>query len=96
MCVLLGFLFFWGIVFLVTTSLVALLKHENQGVEETSHGIVETYQQLYHIVRLPAVISLIVIMLTCKVRTIDNDIRVTNSTAIDDPSHDIDTVWSVS
>ena len=67
-----GFLLFWGFVFIVTTTLVAIGKSENDGLEEQSDGIVDTYLQLLRIIRLPAVLSLIGILLTCKVSVVRN------------------------
>ncbi len=61
-----GFLQFWGIVFTITTTLVAIFKREPDDNEETE-GIIDTYKLLVKIVRLPAVISLISILLTAKV-----------------------------
>ena len=65
-----GFLYFWAIVFFVTTTLVALLKQEKTAVFK-EQNIIETYQQLYTIIKLPAVISLITILLTSKVRLLE-------------------------
>ena len=64
------FLYFWGIVFMTTTTLVFILKSENKmspASGEKEHGIVETYHLLWKIVKLPSAKSLIVILLTCKV-----------------------------
>ena len=72
-----GFLYMWGIVFLVTTTLVMIFKRENatpaitssvpEDGEEPEQGIVDTYKLLFRIVRLPSVLSLISILLTVKV-----------------------------
>lgn len=64
-----GFLFFWGIIFLVTTTLVWLLKHEQLDSDAEDHGVIGTYLMLVKIVRRPAVQELIVILLTVKVKT---------------------------
>ena len=64
-----AFLRFWGFVFFISTTLVAILKRELEDEEETE-GVVDTYKLLGKIVKLPAVISLIVILLTSKVSTI--------------------------
>ena len=70
---LLGFLYFWGIVFLVTTTLVWLLKHEVDAEADEDYdpdqGIVDTYKLLWKIINLRAVKSLIGILLTVKVRS---------------------------
>lgn len=69
-----GFLYFWGIVFMISTTLVMILKHENASsnnvsVEENGqHSIMDTYLLLWKIVKLPTVMSLIGILLTVKVR----------------------------
>lgn len=60
------FLYFWGIVFLVMTTLVMFLKKESAEVD-ASEGLKETYQTLLKIVKLPAVKSLLVILITGKV-----------------------------
>lgn len=69
-----SFLFFWGWIFIVSTTLIAFLKHEAQ---ETSHkndsqsrgmsDIVDAYKQLYTIVKLPAVRTLALVLFTAKV-----------------------------
>lgn len=61
-----GFLYFWSIVFFVTTTLVALLKQEKPETYK-EQSILQTYKQLYTIMRLPAVISLVTILLTSKI-----------------------------
>ena len=65
-----GYLYFWAIVFFVTTSLVWLLKKENKETNDTSkptEGIVGTYYQLWKIVRLRPVLGYIAVLFTCKV-----------------------------
>ncbi|EDO34028.1 predicted protein [Nematostella vectensis] len=66
-----GFLFFWGIVFLVTTTVIGIFKHEKSeeelhGEDHQSDGIALMYVKLWKIVTLPAVLKFIVILLTCK------------------------------
>uniref|UniRef100_A0A8C3T3E2 Acetyl-coenzyme A transporter 1 n=1 Tax=Chelydra serpentina TaxID=8475 RepID=A0A8C3T3E2_CHESE len=64
------FLFFWGAVFLITTTLVALLKKENKEVtpsKEETKGITDTYKLLFSIVRMPAVLTFCILILTAKV-----------------------------
>lgn len=65
---IIGFLSFWGIIFLVTTTLVWLLKHEQLDNGGEDHGIIGTYLMLLKIVRRPAVQELIVVLLTVKVK----------------------------
>ncbi|XP_064598931.1 acetyl-coenzyme A transporter 1-like [Liolophura sinensis] len=63
-----GFLYFWGVVFFVTTTLVCFLKREKRDPEvDPEAGIVSTYYQLWDVVRLPAVMSYAFIILTAKI-----------------------------
>ncbi|XP_057666812.1 acetyl-coenzyme A transporter 1 [Diorhabda carinulata] len=66
-----GFLYFWGIVFLVTTTLVALLKNEIDvpNADGTSHerDIKSAYLSLKNILKLKSVQTLVVVLLTCKI-----------------------------
>lgn len=72
-----GFLYFWGLVFLVTTSLVALLKHEQGeacgqgdgpgGEAHEEQGVLDTYRMAVRILRLPSVRTFCLFLLTCKV-----------------------------
>lgn len=64
------FLFFWGAVFLVTTTLVAFLKKENQELipaKEETKGITDTYRLLFSIIKMPAVLTFCLLILTSKV-----------------------------
>nr|XP_005987354.1 PREDICTED: acetyl-coenzyme A transporter 1 isoform X2 [Latimeria chalumnae] len=64
------FLVFWGVVFFVTTTLVALLKKENKAVsqpKEETKGIKETYKLLFSIVQLPTVLTFCIMLLTAKI-----------------------------
>lgn len=76
----LGFLYFWGIVFFITTTLVWFLKRE-KAQENEDHAsedaeqnlsIVESYKQLLKIFKLPAIQWTVVVLLTCKVFLIRN------------------------
>lgn len=69
-----SFLYFWGIVFMISTTLVLVFKSENADEDEDEVGekgplenTVQTYKQLLSVLKLPAVQSLAVIYLTCKV-----------------------------
>ena len=67
-CFLVDFLYMWGFVFLITTTLVMFLKHEKTDPnEDPDQGIISTYKLLWKIVRLKSVASLVLILLTCKV-----------------------------
>ncbi|XP_053609109.1 acetyl-coenzyme A transporter 1 [Plodia interpunctella] len=67
-----SFLLFWGWIFIITTTLVAILKHEaNEGTIEENRvkgmsDIVDAYKQLYTIVKLPAVRTLALVLFTAK------------------------------
>ncbi|XP_066295927.1 acetyl-coenzyme A transporter 1-like [Branchiostoma lanceolatum] len=71
MMTLAGFLYFWGIVFMVTTTVVWIFKRERaprpSEVPDEQHGIVSTYLQLWDVVRLPAVKAYAIILLTHKI-----------------------------
>lgn len=64
-----GFLHFWGTVFLVTTTLVMLLKHERRSLpgDEPDLGLRETYHMAIRILCLPSVRNFCIFLLTCKV-----------------------------
>ncbi|NXC17900.1 ACATN protein, partial [Corythaeola cristata] len=63
------FLFFWGGVFLITTTLVALFKKENEltPTKEETKGITDTYRLLFSIIKMPAVLTFCLLILTGKV-----------------------------
>ncbi|XP_063297091.1 acetyl-coenzyme A transporter 1 [Pelobates fuscus] len=64
------FLFFWGIVFLITTTLVAVLKKENQNeraAREETRNVKEAYGLLISIVKMPAVLKFCAMILTAKI-----------------------------
>ncbi|KAM8905505.1 acetyl-coenzyme A transporter 1 [Spinachia spinachia] len=67
------FLFFWGIVFLVSTTLVAIMKRENeqcrgkQRVHEETQGVMETYKLLFSIIKMPTVFTFCSLLLTAKI-----------------------------
>lgn len=65
-----GFLLFWGIIFIISTTFVALLKHEideSHDSAEPHFGLVETYRVLVKVLRLPSVRSFALILLTVKI-----------------------------
>merc|ERR1719369_1553166 len=67
-----GFLQFWAVVFMITTTLVALLKNEEDcsaGTvkDEPQLGVRQTYKLLWDIVRLPVMPATIVLLLTSKI-----------------------------
>ncbi|KAJ8256819.1 hypothetical protein COCON_G00189710 [Conger conger] len=66
------FMFFWGIVFLVSTTLVAILKKEDckqskKKSREEAQGVMETYRLLFSITKLPAVFTFCSLLLTAKI-----------------------------
>ena len=62
-------MFFWGIVFFVTTTLVMILKHEADDPDaDSEQGIIDTYKQLVKVISLKPVISYALILLTVKVK----------------------------
>jgi len=61
-----GFLFFCSIVFLVTTTLLWIFKHEKEAKEHDC-GVGETYLMLIKIAKLPAVQELVIILLTVRI-----------------------------
>ncbi|XP_053246316.1 acetyl-coenzyme A transporter 1 [Podarcis raffonei] len=64
------FLFYWGAVFLITTTLVALLKKEDRErhpSKEETKGIMDTYKLLFSIVKMPAVLTFCALILTAKI-----------------------------
>ncbi|XP_078374420.1 acetyl-coenzyme A transporter 1-like [Oculina patagonica] len=66
-----GFFYFWGIVFLVTTTLVGLFKCEISEKElhgeESVDGIVDGYKTVMKILRRPSILRFVAILLTFKV-----------------------------
>jgi len=61
-----GFLYFWGILFMVVTTFVGLLKHE-QRENFNQNGVYVAYKQLWGITKLPAIRMYILGVLTMKV-----------------------------
>lgn len=67
-----GFLYFWGWIFIGTTTMVALLKHEDRVTPqkgEPTMDITYAYKLLWDIIKLPNIKSLAIILLTAKVHT---------------------------
>ena len=65
-CLSAGFLYFWGIVFLLLTTLIMVFKKEYSSTEP-SLGVVQTYHLLWNITRLPSIRMTALILLTSKV-----------------------------
>ncbi|XP_044727688.1 acetyl-coenzyme A transporter 1 [Chrysoperla carnea] len=65
-----GFLYFWGIVFLITTTLIAIFKHENNAEEHATQiemNLNEAYSTLWTILKMPPIRTLALILLTAKI-----------------------------
>ncbi|XP_076180592.1 acetyl-coenzyme A transporter 1 isoform X2 [Ptiloglossa arizonensis] len=66
-----GFLYFWGWIFIITTTLVTLFKHEDSGKvhrsEELNTDIKHAYKLLWNIVKLPSIKIIIIFLLTAKI-----------------------------
>lgn len=67
-----GFLLFWGCVFMITTTAVALLKTEVEPDDGEHERVPErdlrtAYNSLLNIIKLPSIQTLAIILLTCKI-----------------------------
>uniref|UniRef100_A0A0P4WHW8 Major facilitator superfamily (MFS) profile domain-containing protein n=1 Tax=Scylla olivacea TaxID=85551 RepID=A0A0P4WHW8_SCYOL len=63
-----GFLYFWGILFWITTTIVWVLKHEEpSSLMEKNEGLVGTYSVLGQILKKKTMWDLILVLLTCKI-----------------------------
>uniref|UniRef100_A0A2C9JR90 Acetyl-coenzyme A transporter 1 n=1 Tax=Biomphalaria glabrata TaxID=6526 RepID=A0A2C9JR90_BIOGL len=63
-----GFLWFWGITFFVTTTLVGIFKKETKDIgSDQDQSIAETYKTLVKVICLKPVITYTIILLTSKV-----------------------------
>ncbi|XP_059142088.1 acetyl-coenzyme A transporter 1-like [Physella acuta] len=63
-----GFLWFWGVTFFITTTIVGVCKKEHMDLEaDPEQGIVETYKILLKVICLPPVITYTIILLISKV-----------------------------
>lgn len=64
-----GFLYFWGCVFIVMTTLIGIFKHENpgNGPKNENMNVKKAYEMLWKTVKLPNIQLMMVILLTAKV-----------------------------
>ncbi|KAH7638666.1 acetyl-coenzyme a transporter 1-like protein [Dermatophagoides farinae] len=65
-----GFFFFWGIVFIVATTMVMIFKREKPSVHENGEenmSIRQTYSRLIQIMKLGPVQNFAAVLLTCKI-----------------------------
>lgn len=68
-----GYLYFWGAIFMVVTTLVAIFKHENSRSANPKFvhiKIVQTYKLLFRIMKLSNVKNLVIILFTIQVKVI--------------------------
>ena len=66
-----SFLQFWAVIFLITTTFVAIFKSEagagEVDTEEPDLGVLQTYKLLFDILKLSEMPTTIAMLLTCKV-----------------------------
>ena len=66
-----SFLQFWAVIFIITTTFVAILKSEagagEVDTDEPDLGVAQTYKLLFDILRLKVMPTTIAMLLTCKV-----------------------------
>jgi len=62
-----GFLYFWGMTFLISTTLVWLLKTEKKEEIQDDLSIAQTYKLLMKIFKLPAIQWTVVILMTARI-----------------------------
>ncbi|KAL4098375.1 hypothetical protein QTP88_023000 [Uroleucon formosanum] len=64
-----GYFYFWGIIYIVTTTLVAIFKYEKDYLSELDAidlNIAKTYMLLFSIMKLPSIKMFAIILLTIK------------------------------
>ncbi|XP_029343305.1 acetyl-coenzyme A transporter 1 isoform X2 [Acyrthosiphon pisum] len=64
-----GYFYFWGIIYIVITTLVAIFKHEKDYLSELDAvdlSIAKTYMLLFSIMKLPSIKMFAIILLTIK------------------------------
>lgn len=65
-----GYFYFWGIIYIVITTLVAIFKYEKDYLTEfdaINLGILKTYLLLFSIMKLPSIRMFTIILFTIKV-----------------------------
>lgn len=74
---ILGYLYFWGTIYIIITTLLALFKSEKSNstvkdvqIVQNKFGIIKTYNLIFKIIKLPHIKRLAIILLTVKVRII--------------------------
>jgi len=70
-----GFLYFWGLMYVVVTTLIAIFKSESETeqTEGTGSVAIESYKQLIRILKLPTIKLMIIILLTSKIAFAPSD-----------------------
>ena len=61
-----GFIYYWGWLFIILTVIILVLKSEVESHEEF-HGLVDTYKQIYSVMKLESVQTLCFILLTSNI-----------------------------
>lgn len=68
-----GYLYFWGVVFIVVTTFVAIFKVEKDcvipGPNAVDFSVYQTYKLLYKLIQLSDVRKLVIVLFTVQVRT---------------------------
>lgn len=70
--IILDFFYFWGVMYMAFTTLVAIFKTEKYYIPDSGDvdlSIIKTYKLLISIIQLPSVKRLAIIILTVKVST---------------------------
>ncbi|XP_050521736.1 acetyl-coenzyme A transporter 1-like isoform X2 [Daktulosphaira vitifoliae] len=66
-----GYLYFWGCIFIMVTTLIAVLKSEKDNLHKLScnnyYSMIETYKLLINIMRLPSIRMFALILITIKI-----------------------------
>lgn len=75
-----GYMNFWGWAFLIVTFGLAIFKREN--IDTTKEGIMEVYKSMWEVIKLPNIITIVIIHLIAKLGFVTND-AVTNLKLLD-------------
>ncbi|XP_025411412.1 acetyl-coenzyme A transporter 1-like isoform X2 [Sipha flava] len=64
-----GYFYFWGLMFMIVTTLIAIFKSEKKNIAEpeVDLGIFKTYKLLFSIMKLPNIKMLAIILFTVKI-----------------------------
>lgn len=75
-----GYMTFWGWAYLIVTFALGVLKKEQR--DKTTEGIIDVYKSMWEILKLPNILTIIVIHLISKIGFVTND-AVTNLKLLD-------------